>query len=123
MSMQGKGCMKTKNLMNIINDMLRNSICVLKDEDYQRNIWFRNEGTEESCYTETVNHFLESSEKILKDQTCIQQLGEQNFSLVKQLYHLVKDHVGLLEERIDPDCLEENELLDDPNWHDIQTLS
>ena len=115
--------MKKNNLLNIINDLLLNSISILKDEDYQRKIWFRNEGTDESFYTDTVYHFIDSSEKILKDPTCIQQLGEQNFFLLKKLQEHVKDHVSLLEDRIDPDCLQENELLDDPNWHDIQTLS
>jgi hypothetical protein len=115
--------MKTDNLINIINNLLRNSIRILKDEDYQRRVWFRNEGAEESWYTETVFHFLDSSDKILDDPACVDQLGEQNFSLLRQLHDQLTDHVDLLEERTDPDCLEENELLDDPNWHDIQTLS
>lgn len=115
--------MKTDHLINTISDLLRNSIRILKDENYQRRIWFRNEGPEENWYTETVFHFLDSSDKILQDPACAAQLGEQNFSLLRRLHDLLKDHVDLLEERIDPDCLEENELLDDPNWHDIQTLS
>lgn len=115
--------METKSLMNAIGNMLQNSIRILKDEDYQRKVWFRDESTDVSCYTETVSHFLRTSGLIIKDPNCIVQLGEQNFSLLEHLHYLIKEHRGLLMERIDPDCMEENELLDDPNWQDIQTLS
>ncbi len=100
--------------------MLVNSIRILKDEDYQKKVWFRKEGYDESCYSETVFHFLESSEKILNDQHHVGLLGEQIFFILNELYNLVKEHIDLLEEYCDPDLLEENELLDDPKWKTIQ---
>jgi hypothetical protein len=115
--------MQASQLKNIINDMIKNSIRILRDEDYQRKVWFRNIGDEESCYTETIFHFLDASEVILSDQENIQQLGNKNFLFIKDLYEKIKEHFNELGDNIDLDTLTENELLDDPKWKIILNLS
>lgn len=115
--------MKIDNLINIVKDLLLNSIGVLRDEDYQRKIWFHREGPEVSSYIDTAVHFFDRSELIFKDPSSIEQLGEENYLLLKKLYGLLKEHVDLTEDRTNVDELGENELLDDPKWHDIQSLA
>lgn len=115
--------MKIDALINILKDLQLNSIGVLRDENYQRRIWFKREGPGVSSYIDTAVHFLDRSELILHDPASLGQLGEVNYSLLKKLHDLLTEHVHLTEDRTDVDDLKENELLDDPNWHDIQSLS
>lgn len=115
--------MKIQALINIIQDMLLNSIGVLKDEEFQRDIWFRRNGPEVSTYIDTACHFFDTSASIFKDPSCVDYLGEEIYSKLKKLHDLLKDHVHLTEDRISVDELEEDDLLNDPNWHDIQALS
>lgn len=115
--------MKIDNLINIVNDLLLNSIGVLRDEDYQRKIWFQRKGPAVSTYIDTAVHFFDRSELIFNDSLSINQLGNENYSLLKKLYDLLKEHVDLTEDRTNVDELRENEILDDPNWHDIQSLA
>jgi hypothetical protein len=115
--------MKILALKNIVIDLLRNSIGILKDEDYQRKNWFRHEGPDSSTYIDTACHFMDRSELIFKDPGCIEQLGAESYAMLKKLYDLLVEHVHLTEDRTEVDLLQEKDLLDDPNWHDIQSLS
>ncbi|MBA2367391.1 MAG: hypothetical protein H0V82_00010 [Candidatus Protochlamydia sp.] len=115
--------MQLNHLNNIINNLLLNSLSILKDKDYQKNVWFKNLGTDESFPSETIDHFLDNAEKILNDESCTQQLGDQNFSLLKQLHGKIKSHIDSLEATIDIDCIEEDVFLDDPRWISIQAVS
>lgn len=115
--------MKMQALVNTVKDLLLNSIGILRDEGFQRRVWFRGDSPEVCTYIDTACHFLDRSKSIFTDLSCIEQLGEENYSQLKKLRSLVKEHVGLTEDRINVDELREDELLDDPNWHDIQALS
>jgi len=115
--------MQTSHLKNIINNLLKNSLRILKDHDYQRKVWFKHESQDESLYSETVYHFLENTEKILMDKESIQQLGNENFYLLKKLHNLVESHTDSLEENGDPDFMGEEEILNNSNWNVIKTLS
>ena len=104
--------------------MLINSLRILKDEEYQRRVWFRHEGPEVSTYIDTAAHLIGKCEIIFEDPSCVEYLGKEDYALLKKLYDLIIEHVDLTEDRIkDTDLLQENELLDNPNWHDIQTLA
>ncbi len=109
-----------KRILGQVEDMLRNSLDSLSDEDFQRRIWFRDEGPEVSSYSESVEHFIGNCESIFRHSVSEEYLGKENFTLIKHLYDLILEHYDSVWDRIDPDLLEENELLDDPNWHDIQ---
>lgn len=106
-----------------IKDLLINSLSILKDEDYQRRIWFREEGPEVSSYIDTVTHLLDRCKHILEYTNSSEKIGKENYDLLRKLSLLVREHVDLVEERKDPDLLTEDELLNDPNWHDIQMLA
>ena len=115
--------MREKSIIPLISDLLINSIPLLKDEEYQRRVWFQKKGPEQDSYSQAILHFIGSCESILKNPSSIHILGEENYSLLKKLYDLIVDHYDLIESRIDPDLLQEDELLNDPNWHDIQQLA
>ena len=116
--------MKIKATVNIVKDLLLNSIGVLRDEDYQKRVWFGREGPEVSSYIDTAFHFFDRSELIFKDPQCREYLGEETYTMLKKLYDLLIEHVDLTEDRLlDVNELQEDELLNDPNWHDIQALS
>ncbi len=110
-------------ILGQIKTMLRNSLRILKDEEYQRRVWFLQEGPDVSTYSDTVVHFIGNCESIFSHSISEEYLGHENYKLIKQLYDQVIEHLNLIEDRIDPDLLEENELLDDPAWHDIQQLA
>ncbi len=80
--------------------MLRNSLLILKDDDYQRKVWFRKEIANESFPTETIDNFLENSKIILNDRNSIQQIGGNSFSLLRQLHFIVQDYIDELEEKV-----------------------
>lgn len=115
--------MPEKNIIAWIDYLLLNSIPLLKDEEYQRRVWFRHEGSEVDSYSETALHFIGGCETIFKYPSCLDFLGQENYQLLKKLYDLVIDHFDLIESRIDPDLLKEDELLNDPDWHDIQSIA
>lgn len=115
--------MEKKVLIGFLNDLLINSLDALKDEEFQRRVWFRREGPEVDSYIDTTCHTIELCRSLFKDPNCIEYLGKETYESLKKLHDLVLEHVDLTEERINVDYLQENELLDDPNWHDIQELS
>lgn len=121
--------MKNGLLLSSIKGLLNNSIDHLKDEEYQRRVWFwdgetEKEGIEVDSYLSTAEHLLNSCKRIFEDPTCIEYLGSENYNLLKKLRDLVYEHVDLTEARLgDADLLQEGELLDDPKWHDIQALA
>lgn len=111
-------------ILSRIKTMLINSIDSLKDEEFQRRVWFRNEGPEADSYGDACIFLIDECESIFKQPGCVDYLGTENYEHLKKLYDLVSDHFGLTQERIiDTDLLQEDELLNDPNWHDIQMLA
>lgn len=115
--------MKKKTVVGYLQDILINSIKALKDEEYQKRVWFRLEGPEVDSYIDTTVHLIDRCQALFKDPNCVEDLGNENYALLKKLYDLVSEHVRVTEERIDVEELQEHELLDDPKWHDIQTLA
>lgn len=117
--------MPEKMILGTIESLLLNAIHALKDEDYQRRIWFRAEGPEVDSYNDTCTFLMESCEYIFKNAVSKTFLGNANYSMITKLYDLVHEHYGLVEDSTkgNTDLLQENDLLDDPNWHDIQSLA
>lgn len=115
--------MKNKRIFGFLNDILINAIHALKDEDYQRRVWFRFEGPEVDSYIDTTVYLIGRCESLFRDTNCIKDLGSENYALIKKLYDLVLEHVDTTEARINVEDLNEQELLDDPKWHDIQALA
>jgi hypothetical protein len=115
--------MKKKTIIGYLKDILVNSIRALKDEDYQKRIWFRMEGPEVDSYFDTTVHLIDRCQVLFKDPSCAEDLGNENYILLKRLHDLVLEHVHATEERINVEELQERELLDDPKWHAIQTLA
>jgi len=115
--------MSKPKILGFINSLILNATRILKDEEYQRRIWFKHEGPEVSSYTETNVYFLNTCEKIFQDTAAEEQLGEETYGMLKKLYQLVDEHFESVDERIDSDLIQEDELLNDPHWHDIQTLA
>lgn len=123
MYLQRSNKMKKKRMFGFLKDILINSIKALKDEDYQRRVWFRLEGPEVDSYIDTTVYLIDRCKAFFNDSSYAKELDTENYILLKKLYDLVLDHVHLTEERINVERLKENELLDDPKWHDIQTLA
>lgn len=116
--------MHKKRILGLIEDLLLNALSSLKDEEFQRRVWFRNEGPEVSSYGSITIHLLDRCESLFEFPSCEKFLGKENYGDLKKLYELVMEHVCLTESRIiDTDLLQEDELLNNPNWHDIQTLA
>ena len=115
--------MQSKKLIGYLKDMLINSLQAIKDEEYQRRVWFHQDGPEVDSYIDSTSYFLESCEFIFKLPDVIENLGGQNYQLLKQLYDLVSVHVDRIEQKRDPYQLEEEELLNDPKWQDIQSIA
>lgn len=112
-----------KEILGRLDDLLRNSLRQLKDEEYQKKIWFGNDDELMGSYNDACIYFLDRCEYFFKTPVCKVFLGTENYVLLKKLYDLVEEHFGLTEDRIDPDLIQEDELLNNPNWHDIQTLA
>ena len=110
-------------ILGHVKSMLINDLDILKDEAFQRRVWFRQEGPEVSYFSDTIMHFKGNYEAIFEYSVSEEYLGKENYALLKKLYDQVSEHYGLIDDRIDPDLLEESELLDDPAWHDIQQLA
>ena len=110
-------------IWTFINDLLLNAISVLKNEEYQRRVWFKVEGPEVSTYLDTTVHLIDRCEAIFKYPVCSTYLGQDNYALLKKLYELVHEHLTLTERRINADLLEEDELFSDPKWHEIIALA
>lgn len=106
-----------------IDELLRNSLKYLKDEEFQKKVWFGHHDQLVGSYLDTCVHFLEHSEYIFKFECSEAFLGRDNFLTLKKLYKLVFDHFRSKDECIDPDELKQDELLNDPKWQDIQTLA
>ena len=123
MSMQEPNQMREKYIKGFLKDILINSIRALKDEDYQKRIWFRFEGPEVDSYLDTIIHFIDRCEALFEEPNCINDLGNENYAFLKKLYDLVLEHLHATENRINVEQLQENELLDDPKWHEIQILA
>ncbi|MBA2367988.1 MAG: hypothetical protein H0V82_03070 [Candidatus Protochlamydia sp.] len=123
MSMQKEFQMNQELFLGYLKDIQRNAIKALKDEGYQRRVWFRAEGPEVSSYIDTTIHFIDRFELIFDKTNCSKYLGEKNYFLLKRLYNLILEHVDSTQAKKDADELQEHELLDDPRWHDIQTLA
>ena len=115
--------MPEKIILSYIESLLRNSIRILKDRAYQQRVWFRAEGPECSTYIDVTIHFIDGCESIFKMPVCAAYLGEENYALLQKLYQLTIEHVDLTESRINPDLLEEDVLMNDPKWHEIQALA
>ena len=118
--------MQKKDIIGLIKSLLLNSIRILEDEDYQRRLWFRVDpnSLEVGSYSDIIVHLLKRCESIFKEPTSKDYLGEENYTLLKKLNDLASDHLDFTESRLgDSDLLQEDELLNDPNWHDIQTLA
>ena len=118
--------MQSQRILGLIKDLIRNSIRILEDEDYQRRAWFRVDPTssEVSSYSEIIIHLLSVCDLIFEEPTSKDYLGEENYTLLKKLNDLASDHLDFTESRLgDSDLLQEDELLNDPNCHDIQTLA
>ncbi|MEI7488667.1 MAG: hypothetical protein WCJ72_14910 [Chryseobacterium sp.] len=115
--------MQKEVFFSYIQDLLSNAISVLKDEEYQRDVWFRQAGKEVSSYEDVITHFLSRCGSIFKDPSCMEQCGKENYFLLKKLYDLVIEHIDLIESRMSLDDLKEEELLDNPHWQDIQALA
>jgi hypothetical protein len=115
--------MQKKVIVGCIEDLIINALNTLEDEACQRRVWFRAEGAEVSSYIDITTHFLSRCESIFKDPQTRTILGEETYDQLKKLYDLILVHVDLTEDRIDVDDLQEEELLNDPNWHDIQMLA
>lgn len=122
MHMQTSYQMK-KRIFGYLNDILINSIRALKDEDYQRRVWFRLEGPEVDSYIDSTVHLIGRCESLFSDLESVKDLGSENYTLLKKLYDLVVAHVDSTEARINVEELQEKELLDDPKWQDIQALA
>lgn len=115
--------MKKKFAIGCVKDILKNAVVALKDEEYQQRVWFRRQGPEVDSYLETTTHFIDRCETLFKDSNYLKYFGEEETALLKKLYDLVLQHLYLLEDKVDLDQLQEEELLNDPNWHDIQALA
>lgn len=115
--------MHEEMILGRIKELLKNSLVYLKDEKYQQKIWFKEEGPEIDSYSDTCLHFIGCCESIFKYDKSQNYLGDECHKNLKKLYDLVSEHFDSLEKRIDPDLLQENELLNDPKWHDIQSLA
>jgi len=117
--------MNRDTLISYIKDMIRNGLNVLQDESYQRQVWFRQEiPGEVSTYIDITVHFLSGCRSIFEDPKCETRLGKETYALLKQLYEQISSHVHLTEARLDNiDDLQEDDLLNDPKWHDIQSLA
>jgi len=115
--------MPKETILTFVKDILTNVLDVLKDEDYQRRVWFKHEGPEVSTYIDLTGHFLGRCEAIFKIPQHEEYLGIENYNLLKKLYDQIVYHVDATENNIDPESLQEDMLLNDPRWHDIQTLA
>lgn len=115
--------MQSKILISYVNDILTNALGSLKDEDFQRRVWFHQQGAEVSSYIDCTTHFLDRCESIFKLQDAEESLGVETNKLLKTLYELISIHVDDTENKMDPYEIKEEELLNDPKWHDIQTMA
>lgn len=113
-----------KGIIGVIKTLLINSIESLKDEEYQKRVWFRAEGPEVDSYEDSIIHFLTYSHHILNDPSAINFIGEDRYNLIKKLNKLIRMHLNSSQSKMeDVDCLEEEELLNDPKWQDIIALT
>lgn len=115
--------MQSQKLRGLVKDLINNGIYDLSREDYQRRVWFRREGPEVGSYIDSVTYFIARCDSIFKEAESAQYLGKENYVLLKKLYDSVLGHLELTETRINADELNEEELLNDPNWHDIQSFA
>lgn len=115
--------MQKQIILGLIKDLLINAIRPLEDEDYQRRAWFREESPEVSTYLEVAVHLIGRCQTLFNRPFSQEYLGQENYNLIKKIYNLVLAHVDQTEERMDPDLLTEEELLNDPKWHEIQALA
>lgn len=113
-----------KMIIGYIKDLQMNALNTLKDEEFQRRVWFRLEGPEVSSYTSCTIHYISRCERLFENESCREFLGKENLSFLKKLYDLIRKHLNKSENKLgDADLLEEDEILNDPQWHDIQTLA
>ncbi len=117
--------MQKKILICRVDALIRNALNPLQDEVYQRRVWFgRLRSNEVSTYTDVMDYCLDRCESIFQDSDCETMLGKDNYTLLKQLYELVYSHADLTEDRLGTQVEpREDDLLNDPAWHDIQSLA
>jgi len=115
--------MSVQQTLGRINSLLQNAISTLSDEDYQRRVWFRWEGPEVNSYLDTVTYLISKCDLLFKDPTYLECLGEDNYHLLKKLYDLVIEHLNDVEDRMSADDLKEEDLVNDPKWHEIQSIA
>lgn len=116
--------MSRKQLLGIIESLILNALESLKDEEYQKRVWFRNEGPESNSYFQVIEYFISRCELLFNIEDLEELLGNDNYEALKTLYDLVIKHLDSTESKYgDADSITENELLNDPKWHDIQSLA
>ncbi len=115
--------MQKEIFLSYIKDMLTNSLNVLGDAEYQKEVWFGPPGKEISTYEDTVSHFLDRCEQLFEDPNTIHFCGEKIYGLLKELFNLVSEHLRMTENKINLSKFQKEDLLNDPNWQCIQRIA
>ena len=116
--------MSRKQILGLIRSLSSNALEFLKDEEYQKKIWFRKEGPQSSSYLEVVEYFISRCDMLFNNLNLKEFLGNDNYVMLKNLYDLIINHLDDAENRfVDVDLMTEHQLLDDPKWQDIQSLA
>lgn len=105
------------NRKQILNNFIEN-IHGISDKEYQKRVWVRGEGPECDDFTETICHFFDDGDPILKKY--------KEYSITKKQYKLLCKLRNLIESFLDtvPEIVhEETEILPNPKWHKIQKMA
>lgn len=119
--------MQKKNILGYVKSILNNALSPIKDEEYQRRVWFGNgiEHGELSTFIDATIYLISRCKYIFNIPGSAEELGQENYDKLKMLYDLVNQYVDDVELTVDftVEDIEEDRLLNDPKWHDIQILA
>lgn len=97
----------------ILNEHLRN-ISHISDREYQTRVWIRGEGPEVNDFDETVCHFFDDGDPILKDY--------KEYKITEDQYRLLLQFRERFKAFADENDLPE-EFIDSPEWKRIMDLA
>ncbi|NGX37736.1 MAG: hypothetical protein K1000chlam2_00898 [Chlamydiae bacterium] len=88
----------------------------ISDKEYQKRVWIRGEGPEVDDFTETVCHFFDDGDPILKKY--------KEYNIIEKQYRLLVQFRKEFESFVDGDrpYLPE-EFIDTPEWKQIMSLA
>ncbi len=100
----------------ILNEFL-NNISGISDKEYQKRVWIRGEGPECDDFTETVCHFFDDGDPILKKY--------KEFNISEDQYHLLSKFRDDFDAFVTGPTLGylPEEFIDTPEWKKIMKMA